>query len=284
MDKNLITDENWKLLYRSYGNQAERSKFWLNISRYCQFGVLAISLLITFRDDFEITLTLIASIIAIFSFVAIIRSDYLKQESQNIQRKFEFYDGLGWDISPEEKSDLYLLLSNKITNSIQNEDAEPYFASTKPQSHRRLLENLIESVWWSNRLANRSAFYLSLFTGGVIILSIIALIVALQNVRNQFVAQAVSQIVVTTLLFVFSAGYARTTLGFVRLHNKSQKIQTKATRMIKSANVLDHNVIILLHEYQILRATSADLPSFVWKQMQTRLNKIWKKTMSDYNY
>ena len=150
-----------------------------------------------------------------------------------------------------------------------------YFASTSSAGPTKLLENLEESSWWSKHQAKRMAMY----TGavGIIILFIVlaSLVITLQITALQSTSEVIAKAAILVILFIISGGYVRLAFDYELFARQADKAETLAHQLRQSAQISEVEAIKLLHDYQINRATSPLLPSWLWNMVQKELNELW---------
>ena len=101
------------------------------------------------------------------------------------------------------------------------------------------------------------------------------LIVALQRGVTQPVSTQIARIVITVVVFMFSAGYVRLAHGYYTLSMQADRIDGRAHNLLQ-ADLTEIEAIKLLHDYQILRAIAPLLPSWLWKWREKELNALWQ--------
>ncbi len=259
--------------------QGDRAKFWWVASIWLQVGIIGLSAYTTLTNNFatEIAL-LIVPVVSIATTLVRWRADVLKGAYQSLLRKFEFYDGLGWAILPREKSEWLLTLSKKEKEQVTAADRMPihYFASNKPQSAERLLENLEESSWWSKHIAKFSAIIYGTFTALVVVGSLAVLLFSVQAAVGQASLVNIAKVIVSVIAALFSIGFVRLTVEYVQYSQSSAKFEEKACQILDARSIPDQSEATkLLHEYQIVRAGAPMLPNWAWKINEKRLNPIW---------
>src|SRR5258708_29163304 len=122
--------------------QGDRTKFWWNASIILQVGVIVLTAYTTLTQNFTTeTALFFIPVLSILAPLTRWRADYLMEKYQSLLRKFEFFDGLGWVITPREKSEWLVTLSAKQRHDVTASDRMPqhYFASKKTPSAVRLL-------------------------------------------------------------------------------------------------------------------------------------------------
>ncbi len=255
----------------------DAAKFQLTLSIGCALLVLLIDIGVIVFNRFGPLLAVLAALLTILSIVFQWRSERLRGVAEALLRKFEMHKGLGWAISREEISDLLAMASKRIKNAAYSTGEDDYFASQHPQPAKKVLENLQESAWTTKHQAQRMARYTGRVSAAVFLLAFITLVVALQSALSHTTAQNIAQIVLAILVFVFSAGYVRLAFDYYMFASDAGKIEDQAVEMCKRRRVKDAEAIKLLHEYQVVRATSPLLPGWLWKMMQNELTELWKQ-------
>ena len=253
-------------------------KWWLRV-KVAQLAVLAISIVVVSNNEYSQIGGVFVVLLTVFVSLAEWRFDYHWHISQAIHRKFEFWDGLDWTLSTGELANLQVnmpsSLRKRFADSGLDVDKENYFASDQQTSPRRLTENLVESSWWTKHIS-KQLWLLSLFvTFVVLFLSIGILLIALQIGSDQSTGILASKIVVSVIVFMFTAGFFRTSFDYLRLHREAELIEHKADTLLAQSEIRFEKAIALYTDYQFLRETSPPVLSIAWKSMRSRLNESW---------
>jgi len=259
--------------------QGDKAKLWWNVSVALQVAIILLSAYTTLTNNFTTeTALFVIPIMSICSPLMRWRADLLKGEYQSLLRKFEFYDGLGWAILPREKSEWLLTLSEKQKQQVTATDRMPvhYFASNKPFSAERLLENLEESTWWSKHISKYAAIVFGVFTVFVLLASFTVLLLAVQGALGQTSLTSIAKVIVSVIAALFSIGFIRMTVEYNLFSQTSAKFEEKSCQILDLGKPVDQEEATkLLHEYQITRSGAPMLPSWAWKMNEKRLNPIW---------
>lgn len=259
--------------------QGDSAKFWWNSSILLQLGVILLSAYTTLTNNLTTeTALFLIPLLSVCSPLAKWRSDYLKGEYQSLLRKFELYDGLGWVITPRERSEWLLKLSKKQQQEVTASERMPshYFASKKPSSPVRLLENIEESSWWSKHLGRFTSIIFGVFTVVVLFTSFAVLLLSVQGAVGQASLINISKVIVSVISALFSVGFIRLTFEYAAFSYTSAKFEDIACQILDAANpIIQEEATKLLHEYQITRAGAPMLPNWAWKFNEKRLNPIW---------
>lgn len=261
--------------------QGDRSKKWWNVSIALQVGIIFLSAYSTMTQNLTtLTALFLIPILSVLAPLMRWRADYLKGDYQSLLRKFEFFDGLGWAITPRERSEWLLTLTEKQRLKVTASDRMPqhYFASKKQPSVTRLLENLEETSWWSKHLGKFSCIVIGSFTVLVIIGSFTILLISVQAAISQTTLINIVKVIVSVLAALFSIGFVRLTIEFWIFSQSSAKFEETTCRLLDSStDINQEEATKLLHEYQITRSAAPMIPTWAWKWNEEKLNAIWEQ-------
>jgi hypothetical protein len=275
VNKDLNALEFFDRIQREQNTQAQN---WWLFARGSQIVVLVVASAMTFSGRFLKELDFILLVITVLCFALQWYSDILRRRGQALLRRYEFWHGLGWAPTERELADLQISLPSSIKSKLKNSPSslEAYYASDSPQSYRRLIEDLAESTWWSKHIAERSTQILAALTATVLLGAILIFYVTLQSKPDPLTADIVSRLVISVVVFMFSAGYVRLTWEYYSFYLDAKDIEAKACDMLDRANEIDAiPAIKLYHDYQIARAGSPPLLSALWKCMRRELQGTW---------
>jgi hypothetical protein len=196
----------------------------------------------------------------------------IADKAQSIHRKLDLTDSLGWPITAHELSDYAVSLDNPRSLPRKGN----YFASIKPSGPERALENLVESSWWSKHLAKTMATRM----WWIIILLVIACLasliwtVLLHPATEQ--GANVVQVVLGTLLVLFSFNLIFVCLGFQEFCIQAGEICKKAIAMWEAPGALDERAVLKLWtDYHLVRSAAPKLPTKIWQKKEEKLNAAW---------
>ena len=205
------------------------------------------------------------------------RSEILKGTSEGVLRSLEFRDSLGWAISSSTVSDILTTVPARIKAAIKNKQTQKkYFSSTQQNQFLMALENLQESAWHSKHLANRMGQIYLIISTVIVFLSIVALLWSIETIRSFLVPQNISRVVTATIMLIFSLRFVRLTVDYYNFSRRSQQIESRAEQLVETPKLSEMHVVRLFHEYQLLRATSPLIPTWIWRSMNSELNMLWK--------
>ena len=260
--------------------QFNAAKAWQSGATLCGAIILLINIVVTVTNQLSAILAIVAALLTLLNALALGRSDRLRGAAEETLRKFEMYKALGWRISSREIADLLAAAPKAIKEAASSKEQFEYFSSMSDAGPIKLLENLEESAWWSKHQAKRMAMY----TGatGVIVLLIVlgSLVATLQITTLQSTAEITAKAAILVILFMISGGYVRLAFDYELFARQAEKAETQAHQLRKSGQMTEVEAIKLLHDYQIDRATSPLLPSWLWQMVQNELNALWNARMA----
>lgn len=261
---------------KSYFELAKRW-WWLGIfGKLLVFFVGIGSALLAF---FPIYALLFCSFLEMASEFFLYRSDNLKDDSEALLRKLDMRDSFGWPISSAELSDLEVKKPSGLNKLAPPETAgENYFASKTSLGPKKALENVQESAWWSKHLAKRMFDICLAISIGICILSVVTLIISIQAIDDKEKLINIGRIVTSILmLFFITLGIYRRVIGYYEFNQKCSQIEKDIEMIIQQNKFDESDAIKIMHEYQLYRSHSPLIPSFIWKQMRSKLNTMREK-------
>jgi len=264
---------NWEQIS---GSLANLSKRWWGASILSQVLIVISNISMVLVINLVQPLFFLVAALSICYMLTQWQSDRLRRISDSVKRKFELLDGLGWKISAKETSDLLAIIPEKIIENAKLANPNQYFESSTLPSPARLLQNLEESSWWTKHLADSMMKITATICASVFVLATVTLIVGLQTVVNQPLAIVVAKIAVSIIVFVFSGGYFRMAFEYFRLSKEAEKIEDQVVKLLIDKDANEVTALKVLHEYQIIRSSSPQIPTWIWSLRQIRLNRAWK--------
>jgi hypothetical protein len=264
-------------LQRLMNAQFDEAKLYQNIAIGCGIVVLGIDVCTTVHNQHEKALALIATGLVVMSVLALWRSSRMQNIAEGILRKFEFRNGLNWPLSGREVSDILASAPNNVKKAARSTEPETYFTDTQAPSVQRLLKNLEESAWWTKHLARRMVAITALFSTTVFLIVFIILIISLQSVLSPTASDIIAKITINIIAFIFTGGYFKLAFDYNLLATEAERAEERACDLLKLPEVVESEAVKALHDYQIARATSPLLPSWIWKLSQKELDTLWKE-------
>lgn len=253
------------------------AKKWLTFTLVCKFLIFVFGIITVFIPRIAgylppLLITVLAIVAEFFSWL----SDVYKGNAETLLRKLDARDSLGWAISKAEMSDLEIRspkkLAQLVSATVLNQN---YFASQENVGARRTLENFQESAWWSKHLCTRMGQYYLTLTIILIVGSFFVLAASIETVRDYTFLVGIGRVVTASLMLVFSLGLVRAVLGYYEFAKKAAHIEERIEHLLENTTVIEIDAIKVMHEYQLARSAAPLIPSWVWKQMQRKLNETW---------
>lgn len=214
--------------------------------------------------------------IAVISEILQTRSDALKSRAESLLRLLDMCRSFGRVISESDKRDIIASIPRKLRKRFSSEKpADFYFNSEKPDGPQRAVENLYESAWYTGHLSHAMLlFYLTMISAFVIV-SIFALITALQidiAAPNQ---ERVIRAVTAWLMLIFSLNMVKGILGYINMYLRCEKTKAACLQLMSGA-ITESDAVRQWHEYHISRSASPLIPDWLWKFRQSSLNDAWQ--------
>ena len=255
-------------------SKSSRFLIYANVLRWLSFlATIASFFILDSPSWFPLALIIICLPIEVF----IWRGDVFKQQAEKLKRIHEFSDGLGVEPSAIVRANAAATLAGNLSASPESLSGL-VFASNEFPSAKRAIENLRESSWFSQQLAQRHAWQ-SLFHA----LSLIAVAALIPIALPHFVSDA-QQLVTGSLvsssivLGLFSLGIARRVIGLWQFSNAAGEAAADAHRILSQCTEFgDSDALLLLNQYQIDRAGSPSISSRLWVKYHERLDKLFKE-------
>jgi hypothetical protein len=134
----------------------------------------------------------------------------------------------------------------------------------------------VESSWWSNHLAKTMAIKIWLIIISLVAVCVVSLIWTILAHSGLEQASNVVQVVLGTLLVLFSFKLIFLCVGFQEYSARAEAIETKALGMWDASGELDeHEMLKLWTDYHLSRAAAPTLPTKIWRKKQEKLNATW---------
>jgi hypothetical protein len=254
-----------------------RAKRWWIGSLACKVGsILVGALSVLLFPDLK-SGAVFVFLIYIISEVSTWRSDYFKGTAEAVLRKLDFRDSFGWEISRAEIADLIMNCPASIRRRIPPPTGvDNYFASKEVPGAARAIENLQESAWWSKHVAKRMGHICLGTTILLVLLSVIVLLISVDTIRDFDTLSSVGRVVTSALMLIFSLGLLRLTLGYYGFAKKAEQSDQQTLKLF-STGCDELGAVKAWHEYQVARASSPPIPSWLWKWINKDMNEAWEQ-------
>jgi uncharacterized membrane protein len=234
------------------------------------FGALMVLLAATFE-----LLPLVIAAILILAELFQWRSDHIRGVAETILRKLDAYQSFGWQIDTAEMSDVLARTPFSIKKAISGkEPSYEYFSTKEVESPKKALENVRESAWWSKHLAERTGHFYLAVTLILVLGSFLILIVSIETIRNFTVLVNVARVATSVIMLLFSMRLIRLTFDYYNFSRKAHIVENRAEDFLQRKADKVH-AIKLMYDYQLARAASPLIPTWIWKSMSTELNELW---------
>lgn len=219
----------------------------------------------------------VAAAFAVAAELALWRAESIRRPAEALLRKLDAIDSFGWPISKAEMSDMLARISSALRSKlVRDESDQGYFASQAPWGARRAVENTQESAWWSKHLSARTMIVCLILTCLLLIASLVTLVISIETIHNFDVLSNIGRAVTSVVVLVMTLGLIRLTVGYHDFSERSREVEDYAERLLRSKEVDEAQAIKIMHEYQLARAGSPMLPTFVWRMMQPSLDQLWR--------
>lgn len=264
---------NLRLLCQNLFDHSKRLAFFALMLRMLSFATGSTFVLLALNFP---QLPLVIALISLVAEIIQWRSDAVKNSSESLLRNLEFQESLGWPISNSMLSDTLATIPGWIKKTIKDKKPEKeYFASQHEKPLLKALENLQESAWWSKHLASRVGFIYLVVTAVIVLVSFAILFVSIETVHSFALLQNIARVVTSTIMLLFSLKFIRLTADYFNFSKKAEQIESRTEHLFKTKKLNEMQVVRLFYEYQLSRAYSPLIPTWVWKSMNAELNELW---------
>lgn len=202
----------------------------------------------------------------------------LKGKANVLKRTYEIADGLGYGPTRSEISNIKAsFLHSKLVN-VSNELLQGnIFSSKKEAGVHRLISNLMESSWWSRHLAKITAIYYLFLIIILLVTSFLTLFYSICSSTSHDEMMDTSKVVTTVILLIFSLGLINNCFGLYTFSRDASRIEETCDRELATPIMSEIEALRILHEYQLSRASSPLIPTWVWRKHRNKLNKLWSE-------
>jgi hypothetical protein len=254
------------------------AKRWARFSFICKLAGFLVGVLTVLLPLVPAYVPVLVFMLAMIADWLAWRSDTNKGTAEALLRKLDGRDSFGWTISRAELSDLLMRSPSKVDKLVVAKAlSEEYFASEEPPGTLRALENLQESAWWSKHLSERMRSYYLAGTCLLVGIAVLVLLVSIQTIDDKQTLSSLGRIVTSVLTLVFSLNLFRSVLGYHNFSVKAGQIEKSTENLLASPGVQESEIIKLMSEYQLARASAPLLPTWLWNRMEDELNATWKQ-------
>lgn len=225
----------------------------------------------------EWTSITVLAILALITFYLRGVADDWKERANEQLCVLDLADGLGRPIPHRERADILAEAPAPARWLARRQDgAGAYFASPKPGSPLRLVENLRESAWWTSHLSRTAEslqrVWITLF--GLLGVGTLAMEAVRGVTPSTFLMNP--SFAIAMLLFLFTSGPYRRLGEFRALHDAAAKVETEAGHLLEHPErIVESQALLLAARYHLARKGAPLLPGFVWRLRRATLNPLW---------
>ncbi|OJV10105.1 MAG: hypothetical protein BGO12_13675 [Verrucomicrobia bacterium 61-8] len=272
------TLETEDLLLSAVNYSYDRAKRWSTVLLSIQGFIFVGGITAIFVPQVTLSYPWIAFPLTILNTLVSAKASKLKGIADETKRKHEYFEGFG--IVPSK----CWLADFRVTNRGQLPDQLELllrkgivYSSKRLPGPERMLENLIESSWFSRHLASWCAHGLATFIVVSVIGAIALLLFLLTTLQSASGGEIAAKAIAATLLFLISLGVTRNYSSYSSFSRKSEKVDDAATELLESGKSIDRfDAYRLLADYQLARAGAPLIPTWVWRINRNHLNANWK--------
>lgn len=203
-------------------------------------------------------------------------ADRAHQDSQKLARYLDYNDGLGEPLPTDERRVLTASVPEKWKVTIPSD--HEYFASDEPPGPKKLLTNLYEQSWFTERLAGEAALLFIVITVLLFLAGLYGLIALIElfALGNPNALLAASRAVSYVLLSTLVAAVLRSALSYVGLNEAAKTARIRSEVVLKGGRFRRDEVVALVQEYHHARSDARPIPSWLYRLRRDRLNLAWK--------
>jgi ABC-type multidrug transport system fused ATPase/permease subunit len=144
-------------------------------------------------------------------------------------------------------------------------------SSTQPVGNRRAMENLRESSYHSSDQSKFVAKVLFSGAGVLALLAVIFLVTYLPKASANSAETAAQSVSAFISLFV-SSGLLTSAWQYWKMGNSATQATNRAIALLRQPEVNGDEASTLWQEYQLARATSPPVPTFLWRMRRNKNN------------
>ena len=266
---------------RLFEIQSRKAKTWWRNYIILQVVLVFVSAFLVVTDNLTDLSAIIIVVLGAFSTLVHLYADHLKGRFEITLGKFDFYDGLGWEISTREQGTWLRELGTDARKEITRIDRKPesYNASHKIAGKVRLMENLEQSSCWSNDIALRAGAAFALVIVTFSILGCIVFMGTVLDSNGSTLVRKAARILVTVVSAMFTIGFVRWTYQYFRFAFAAGRLEEKVSEILDDdSSISETEAVKLMCEYQALRAVTPMLPDWIYRIRNKTLEEVWLTT------
>jgi len=252
----------------------EIAKKWWSYANCFNAAIVMLGLIASICPSFAFVSALLSTCLIVLYFFAQWISDNAKNTGEWALRQFEMWDGIGWTVDKKTLSDVLINVAKNVRETFDEDDSRQYFDSKKDASPKRLVENIMQSAFYSKHQLFFIAKIIFALSALILIASIFTAVIAIQIKSG---GQNLSYLLLTAVQLVVSTGYLRMGINYWQFANDAKDVENRACALAGKQTVKDIDAIRLAIDYQIARSSSPLIPGWVWQYKQQILNELWEK-------
>jgi hypothetical protein len=152
------------------------------------------------------------------------------------------------------------------------------FATASACGPRRLLEQVEESAWFSEKLSGCAAW---IALGMVLLASIVAFSVLYVAGFTPGSSTKWIQTAGSAVLFLITGGILTRCLKYFSFANAARECVRALQPLLGDPALKESSAMSVILEYQIQRAGAPQVPSILWKWKHPHLNELWAERQSE---
>lgn len=252
--------------------EAKQWWFWANILKLSVIIITTVSIVEQEQPEWIWILTaLLTAAYVVLQW----NTDALQGKAEAVRRKFDFQNGLGWEITEQEKAAMLIGASRAVKETAYGLEESPYYDSQEPVSLRRAVENLMQSAWYTSHQARVMSKWVFAVSTVIFVLAGVSMVVVLQSPPLLSWGPTIGRTIVTVLVFSLAMGYIHLGFRYRFLFRQAEKAVDRASILLELETIAEIPTIQLFHEYQIVCAAAPMIPDWLWNRNKRELNRLW---------
>ncbi len=240
--------------------------------------VFVVGLVGIFRAEASTAAAYFCAGLGLLTFIANLAFDMSWGKAQELRRKIDLHDAFGWEIDPSWYNDLLVRCTPWVKKRARGKRPDgPYFASGERAGPRRALENVRESAWWSQHLAEKMYWKVLIatcviVTGSVVILITTLAMVPLRLTENLLVYASIARSVTSLIMLVISLNLIKLTISYFKFAKAAAKCKEAAMAHLQKQTKGREEEIVTLYDYFLVRRNGPVVPTWLWSMYRNELN------------
>ena len=252
--------------------EAKRWWFWANVLKLSVVIITTVSIVEKEQPEWIWILTaLLTATYVVLQW----NTDALQGKAEVVRRKFDFQNGLGWEITEQEKAALLIGASRAVKETAYGLEESLYFDSQEPVSLRRAVENLRQSAWYTSHQASEMSKWAFAGSTVIFVLAGVSMVVVLQSPPLHSWGPTIGRTIVTVIVFFLAMGYIYLGSRYRYLARQAEIAVDRASNLLELETIEEIPTIQLFHEYQIACAAAPMIPDWLWNRKKCELNRLW---------